>query len=123
MADSVIPALVARRAELAGDLHKAQALVHQLHADLASLDAVIKQFDPEYNVGAIRPKYRRQSSPAEFGAMGRTVLDTLRRATAPLSAKDIAGQIIAERGLDATDRGLVREAAGEGGAVGWELAG
>ena len=108
MADSVIPALVARRAELAGDLAKAQTLVQRLHADLASLDAVIRQFDPEYNVGAIRPKYRRAASPAEFGAMGRTVLDHLRRATAPLSAKDIAGQIIAERGLDATDRGLVR---------------
>lgn len=108
MSELVLSALVERRAIMAADLHKTQGVVHQLHADLASLDAVIKQFDPEYNVGAIRPKYRRQASPAEFGAMSRSVLDTLRRSGEPLSAKDIAAAIMAERGLDGTDRGLVR---------------
>jgi len=108
MADQVLPALVNRRRELAGELEKAQALVAQLHADLASLDAVIRQFDPDYNVGAIRPKYRRQASPAEFGAMSRTVLETLRKAGQPLAAKAIASLIMAERGLNTADRGLVR---------------
>lgn len=103
-----IAALVERRRELAGELEKAQGTVQQLHADLASLDAVIRQFDPDYNVGAIRPKYRRQPSAAEFGSMSRAVLDVLRRAGEPLSAKEIASRIIAERGLNAGDRALVR---------------
>ena len=103
-----IAALVERRRELAGELDKAQSHAQQLHADLASLDAVIRQFDPEYNVGAIRPKYRRQPSAAEFGSMSRAVLGTLRRAGEPLAAKDIASRIIAERGLNAADRALAR---------------
>ena len=40
MADQVMPALVKRRADLMGELEKAQGHVQQLHADLASLSAV-----------------------------------------------------------------------------------
>ena len=106
MADQILPALVNRRAELAGELEKAQGHVQQLHADLASLDAVIRQFDPEYPVGNIRPKYRRAPAAAEFGAMSRTVLDILRRAGGPMCTRDIADRIIAERALNAGDKGL-----------------
>ena len=106
MADQVMPALVKRRAELMAELEKAQGHVQQLHADLASLDAVIRQFDPDYPVGNIRPRYRRAASAAEFGSMSRTVLDILRRAGGPLSTRDIADQIIAERALNAGDKGL-----------------
>ncbi|MBL6458874.1 hypothetical protein JMJ55_26450 [Belnapia sp. T6] len=108
MADQVLPALVQRRAELAGELQKAQGHVQQLHADLASLDAVIRQFDPDYPVASIRPKYRRAETPAEHGAMSRSVLDILRRAGEPLSATEIASRVIAERALDASDKGLRR---------------
>lgn len=108
MTDHVLPGLVKRRAELAGELAKVQGQVQQLHADLSSLDAVIRQFDPEYPVGNIRPRYRRQPSAAETGSMSRAVLDHLRRADGPLSAQEIADLIIAERGLNAADRGLAR---------------
>lgn len=111
MTDHVIPPLVARRAALLGELTKTQERIQQLHDDLASLDAVIRQFDPDYPIGNIRPKYRRAASPAEFGSMSRAVLDTLRRAQEPMSAKEIAGSIIAERGLNAADRGLARSMA------------
>lgn len=141
MADQVLPALVARRAELTGELEKAQGHVQQLHADLASLDAVIRQFDPDYPVGNIRTKYRRAPAAAEFGAMSRTVLDVLRQAGAPLTVPEIANRIIAERALNAGDRavrsnmvkrvgmalryqrtnGMVREAALEGAEAGWEI--
>jgi hypothetical protein len=105
---SVVAALVQRRAELAGRIETMQGELQQLHADLACLDAVIRQFDPERDVGAIRPKYRRAPTAAEFGSISRTVLDVLRRAGEPLSAAAIADRIIAERGLNAGDRALVR---------------
>src|SRR3954447_11866100 len=101
MTDPVLSALVKRRAELTGAIHKAQGELQQMHADLASIDAVIRQFDPEYPLDAIRPRYRRPASAGEFGSISRTVLDHLRRAGTPLSAKDIASRIIAERGLNA----------------------
>ena len=108
MTDHVLAGLVKRRAELSGQIDAMQGQLQQLHADLACLDAVIRQFDPEYDVGTIRPKYRRAPAAAEFGSISRTVLDVLRRAREPLSAATIADRIIAERGLNAGDRTLVR---------------
>lgn len=141
MTDHVLVALVKRRGEMAGTMHRLQGELHQLHADLAALDAVIKQIDPEYELATIRPRYRKAPSPAEFGAIGRAVLDTLRRASEPLSAAEIAAKIIEERGLDANDRalrrsmnkrvdmalryqrtnGMVREAAGGNATVVWAI--
>jgi len=142
MTDHVFPTLVKRRAELAGDLDKLQGQIQQLHADLASLEAVIRQFDPDYRLDTIRPKYRRAATAAEHGSISRTVLDLLRRADGPLSAKAMAQKLIAERGLNAGDRalarsmakrvdmalryqrtnGMVREAEGDGAEVVWEIA-
>lgn len=56
MTDSVLNALVTRRAELTGKIHTTQGELQQMHADLASLDSVIKQIDPEYQLDAIRPR-------------------------------------------------------------------
>ena len=73
--------------------------------------------------------------------MSRTVLDILRRVARPISAPEIAKLMIAERGLDPTDRamrrnmvkrvgmalryrrtnGVVREAGAEGADILWEL--
>ncbi len=143
MADSVLPALVKRRADLAGQLGTMQTAVQQLHADLACIDAVIRQFDPDYKLETIRPTYRKAASPAEFGAMSRAVLDTLRRAPGPMAVKAIAQAIVAERGLDQHDQtvrramqkrvdmalryqrtnGMVAEVAGVGAEVAWKVAG
>lgn len=138
--DNILNSLVTRRAELTGRIHTAQGELQQMHADLAALDSVIKQIDPDYQLDTIRPRYRRAPTAGEFGSISRTVLDHLRRAAKPLSAKDIAGRIIAERGLNTGDpklrramnkrvdmalryqrtNGMVREVATEG-AVGWEI--
>ncbi len=108
MTEPVLAALVKRRAELAGEMHTLQSRLHQVHADLASLDDVIKQFDPDYKLDTIRPRYRRQATPAETASISRAVLDTLRRAVEPLAVKDIAALIMTERGLDQQDGALVR---------------
>jgi len=109
MTDPVLAALVIRRAELTGKIHTVQGELQQMHADLASLDAVIRQIDPEYRIDAIRPRYRRAPAAGEFGSISRTVLDHLRRAGKPVSAKDLAGRIIAERRLNTGDPKLRRQ--------------
>ena len=108
MTDHLIATLVKRRAELAGEMHQLQTRLHAIHADLASLDDVIKQFDPEYELATIRPKYKRAATPADVASISRAVLDTLRRAGEPLTVQLIAQAITTERGLDATDRALGR---------------
>jgi hypothetical protein len=142
MTDHVIASLVNRRRDLTGQIDTVSGQLHQLHADLASLDAVIKQYDSDYPLETLRARYRRAPSPAEFGSMSRTVLDHLRRAGEPQTAKQIAAKIIAERGLNAGDHGLTRnmnkrvgmaliyqrtngmvtEAQGEGWEVAWVIA-
>ena len=67
MTNPVLAGLVKRRAELAGQIDVLQGQLQQLHADLASLDAVIRQFDPEYQVASIRPRYRKASTAAASG--------------------------------------------------------
>jgi predicted nuclease with TOPRIM domain len=111
MTDHTIVALVARRAELAGEMHTLQTRLNQIHADLSSLDDVIKQFDPDYQLATIRPRYRKQVSPGEVASISRAVLDTLRRAAEPMTAKAVAQAIMTERGLNLTDRALVRSMA------------
>ena len=54
---TIISGLLTYRAELLAGLMTAQERVQQLHHDIASMDAVIPQFDPGYNVGSIRAKY------------------------------------------------------------------
>lgn len=111
MTGHVILQLVARRAKLAGEMNILQSRLHQIHTDLSSLDDVIKQFDPEFALATIRPKYRRQVAPAEVASISRAVLDTLRRGSDPMAAKAIAQAIMTDRGLDQTDRALVRSMA------------
>jgi hypothetical protein len=138
----VLSALVNRRAEIGGELEKAQARVQQLYADLASLDAVIRQFDPAHPVDAIQAKHRRAPTGEEFAALGRAALGMLRRAGGPVATTEIAERLIVERGLDVGNRavragmlasvgsalrpqrgrGVVRTVRKVGKSVLWELA-
>lgn len=108
MNQHVLASLVGRRAELAGEMLMIQTRLHQIHADLAAIDDVIRQFDPDYKLETIRPKYRRKQTTAELASISRAVLDTLRRAGEAMTVKGIADAIMTERGLDKQDRGLVR---------------
>ena len=62
MLEAVIAALVFCRAELAGEMRTLQSRPNQVHAKLASLDKVIRHFDPEYQLETIRPRYRRKTT-------------------------------------------------------------
>ena len=106
MNEFVLPGLVKRRAELAGDLTKALARVQQLYADLTSMDAVIHQFDPDYRVDAIQTRHRRDPIGDEFAAIGRTALGILRKAGEPIATTEIAERIAVERGLDVGVRAI-----------------
>jgi hypothetical protein len=54
--DFVLSGLVKRRAELAGEAEVIRARLAAIAADLGHLDAVIRQFDPAFDVAAIRPR-------------------------------------------------------------------
>ena len=93
----VISALIAKRAELDGECRQTEKRLVQLRADLDSIDGAIRVFDPSLAPRTIRPKLKRKP-PSHFrhGQFSRAVLDTLRRATEPLSVRDIAMRIASE---------------------------
>lgn len=94
MNEFLLPGLVKRRAVLAGDLEAAQTKARQLFADLAAVDAVIRQLDPAYPINAIAAKRPRGAAYEGRGYMARAVLDVLRRATEPLTTAAAARRVV-----------------------------
>ncbi len=143
MNDFVLPGLVKRRAALAGEMEAAQARVQKLRADLAALDAVIRQFDPAYPVDMIAAKQPRRLASSPAGPdLGRTLLGILRDADGPMTAATIVERVLLLRSLDAAggtvrsaveasvgrtlrhqrEKGTVRNPAKAGRMVLWEIA-
>ena len=105
----VIAGLVKHRAELAGEIENTHATLRQLVIDLENLDATILQFDPDYQVEAIRPKaFRPPKNWSNRGQMTRIVLSILRQAAEPLTTRDIALELLVSRALDKNDQRLLR---------------
>jgi|SRR5208282_866296 len=109
MTDYVLTGLVKRRAELSGEIERTHDALRKMIADLETLDATILQFDPNYQVEAIRPKsFRPPEDWAHPGEMSRMALSILRQAAEPLTTRDIALQMLVERALDKNDLKLLR---------------
>lgn len=105
----VVSGLIKRRAQLAGDIEKAHEALRRMVLDLENLDATILQFDPDFRVEAIKPKaFRPPKDWSNRGEMTRICLSILRLASEPLTARDIALQLLTERALNREDQRLLR---------------
>ena len=105
MADPhVISTLKAKRAELSGDLIAAEKRIIELRADIGSLDRTIRVFDPAAEPHTIRPILRRKKPTLiPRGQCSRAILDMLRHADSPMTAREIAAQLAARYQFDASD--------------------
>jgi hypothetical protein len=143
MADPhVITALVRLRSQLSGDIETTHAKLKQMILDLEHLDRTLLMFDPDYKVETIKPRaFRPPDDWSRRGEMTRLILGILRKAAEPMSARDVAMQLMLERALDTTsdklvrlmakrcgvalrgmrDRGIARSREGPGQLVLWEL--
>lgn len=78
-------------------------------ADLEQPDQTLLMFDPDYKIECIKPKaFRPPADWSKRGEMTRIILGILRKASEPMSCRDIAVQLIAERALDVNDAKLSR---------------
>ena len=109
MTEHVLSALTKRRAELAGQADALRARLAVIVTDMGHLDAVIRQFDPDYSIASIRPKRPRGPDVARPGEISRFVLDVLREATEAMPTPAIAARFMAARGMDGQDRRRVRD--------------
>jgi hypothetical protein len=109
MADIVVAGLVRRRAKLTHDIEETHERLRQMVIDLENLDATLLQFDPNLAIESIRPRaFRPPKDWAKRGEMMRVIYSVLRRATEPLTTRDIAFELIVERALDKRDQNLIR---------------
>ena len=104
----ILDALITKRAELAGMIEGTQMSLRQMVADLDALDATIRVFDPDMDLEEVRPKALPPRHAGFKGEVARAVMKAVREAKEPLEARQIAIQIMGERGLSTADRQLVR---------------
>lgn len=109
MAEShVVSGLVEKRSELAGLVAHHRQEIDRLQADLNHLDATIKLFAPDFNLGGIRKKqYRNYSRLFKQGECHRLSLDALRAAGGASSTTAIVDQIMAIKSIPADQQKTV----------------
>jgi hypothetical protein len=109
MADPhVLTGLIAKRAEIAGQIEHTQDKLRQLVIDLDHVDAAIHIFDPAIELQEIKARPVPPKHHAFRGEVTRIVLTALRNAKKPLTTFDVAQRVMAERGLDTTNARLLK---------------
>ena len=102
----VISGLTAKRAEVSGIIADLEERTRQARADLAHIDATLRLFDPDVNIGAIRSKQPAKSRSGLFanGEISRRIREALRDATEPVVAGAIVASAMTDKGLSPDDK-------------------
>ncbi|WP_200887510.1 hypothetical protein [Sphingomonas sp. ERG5] len=99
----MVEGLAKKRAEVAGELERAQELLGKLAKDLEHIDATLRIIAPDLAIETIKPKaFRPPADWSKRGQMTRMVLDILRTARQPMTTREIAERMVVERGIAAT---------------------
>jgi len=100
MHDPILSGLAKRRAELVTEVKRTEGILRGLIADIESLDAVSRQFDPDH-----RPhQFKASLGLLERASTTKAVLAILRMASGPMTMRAITVEIMARRGQDTTGR-------------------
>ena len=99
----MVEGLVKRRAALAGEMKRTHAALAQMARDLETLDGALRIVAPDLDIPAIAPKMVKPPEDwSKRGEMSRVVLGMLRLSAKPLTAREMAAEMIVQRGLAAT---------------------
>lgn len=105
MTDYMVEGLVKKRAELAGEVERTHQRLRELVNQLGHLDETLKIVAPDIAVEAIAPKvFRPPADWSRRGEMRRVLLSILRTARDPMTSREIAMQMIVERGAPVEDK-------------------
>lgn len=105
--EHVLSGLITKRAELAGQIEIMQKEMRQLVVAIDHIDAAIRMFDPNVDLGEIASKLPPRHH-AFKGEVSRLVLNALRKADKPLPISELTLHVLAGRGLSADDKPFVR---------------
>ncbi len=96
--------LVRLHADIGGRIQANKAEGERLADAMKHVEAVIKIFNPEFNVATIAVRRRQRTNPwFKRGTLFREALDVLRTASGPLTVAEITAAVLAAKGIrDAT---------------------
>lgn len=106
--DHTIHALIRKRAELAGEMEHHNARVRQLIIDLDHVDATLRMFVPDIELEDIKPKPMPPRHTAYKGEVARVIFEALRASGRPMTGQELTQHVMAERGMNTADKGLVK---------------
>src|SRR6202163_4840204 len=90
-------------AELAGKLLANKREAIPLRTAMMQVEAVVKMLQPGFNVASIAAKRRNKSNPwFKRGTLFRSAVDVMRRAGTPMTAREIADALVADKAPEAT---------------------
>src|SRR6266851_6541604 len=90
-------------AELAGKFAENRNAGHKIKTAMMQVEAVLQKLQPSFDVRTISAKRRNKSNPwFKRGTLFRSAVDVLRRASAPMTAREIADTLIAGKAPQAT---------------------
>lgn len=96
-------------AELAGKLQANKAEGKRLVDAMRHVEAVMKLLRPGYDVRPIAVRRRKLNPWFKRGTIFRLVLDILRKAESPLTAREITLQMLADKGVQNASQRAVRD--------------
>jgi hypothetical protein len=92
-------------AELAGKFLEAKRQGVRLKTAMLQVEAVLQMLQPGFSVASIAAKRRNKSNPwFKRGTLFRSAVDVLRRASSPMTPREIASALIADKAAPATRR-------------------
>jgi hypothetical protein len=97
----------------AGKLLAKQAEAIRLRTAMIQVEAMVNVLQPDFNVCGIAAKRRNKSTPwFKRGTLFRSAVDVLRRAPAPMTAREVVETLIADRAPQAMRKQAVDPAGG-----------
>jgi hypothetical protein len=85
-------------AELAGKLLANKLAAVKIRTAMMQVEAVLQMLQPGFSVAAIAAKRRNKSNPwFKRGTLFRSAVDVMRRAGTPMTAKEIADKLVADK--------------------------
>jgi hypothetical protein len=92
--------LVRLHADMGGKIHENKKEAGRLATDMMHVEAVIRMFDPAYDVRRIAVKRKRTRNPwFKRGALFREAIGVMRTAEGPLSTREIGIRLLAAQGI------------------------
>src|ERR1700716_487952 len=85
-------------AELAGKFLANRREAIRLRTAMMQVEAVVKMLQPGFNIASIAAKRRNKSNPwFKRGTLFRSAVDVMRRAGTPMTAREIADRMVADK--------------------------